>query len=202
MMANQANRVIKFLKMLSFLMFFSLMISNLFWAYQYFDQQVFCNDRSYVITDFGTFSANLLEEGVGRTAVEARNHIKVFMKNMYAHEANNFKQRVENALELIDKQDGLAIYHDFKEGQVYENYVRHNARTVVQVDSVLVDMNAQPYQGSVYARQTIFYNDQSRTLPIAAAFNLVETPFRTDQNPFGLLIQDWQYIAYNPENGS
>jgi len=118
---------------------------------------------------------------------------------MYAHEANNFKERVETALELIDKEDGLAIYNDFKEGHVYENYVRNNARTRIEVDSVMIDMNVEPYQGRVYAKQTIFYNDQSRTLPIAATFNLVETPFRTDQNPFGLLIQNWKYIAYQLE---
>jgi hypothetical protein len=196
MQANQANRVIKFLKGLCLVMFLFLMATNMFWGYQYFQQQAICNERSYVITDFGTFSAHQMT-GARKTAVEARNHIKVFMTNMYAHEANNFKDRVETALELIDKEDGLAIYNDFKEGQVYENYVRNNARTRIEVDSVLVDMDVQPYQGRVYAKQTIFYNDQSRTLPIAAAFNLVETPFRTDQNPFGMLIQNWKYIVYN-----
>ena len=142
MMANQASQVIKFLKVLSLLMFLFLMASNVFWAYHYFDQQARCDERSYVITDFGTFSAVKMVSP--KSPVEARNHIKVFMKNMYAHEANNFKERVETALELIDKEDGLAIYNDFKEGQVYENYVRNNARTRIEVDSVLLNMDVEP----------------------------------------------------------
>jgi len=63
MLVNQANRIIKFLKVLSLLMFLFLMTTNMFWGYQYFNQQARCNERSYVITDFGTFSAYQMSGG-------------------------------------------------------------------------------------------------------------------------------------------
>jgi hypothetical protein len=50
----------------------------------------------------------------------------------------------------------------------------------------------------VYTKQRIFIGDQQRqSLPMAARFNLIETD-RSDENPYGLLITNFDYIAYNP----
>ncbi len=59
-------------------------------------------------------------------------------------------------------------------------------------------MTQRPWSGSVYIKQRIFIGgEQKEPLPLAARFNLEETN-RSDANPYGLLITNFDYIAYQP----
>jgi hypothetical protein len=93
--------------------------------------------RVYVVTDSGTFPA-ILNEGQRVSIHEARNHMRTFLFTMFAHNAANYKERVEAGLHLINKAGGGRIVNDFNKGQVYENYVRLGTYTTLIVDSVLM----------------------------------------------------------------
>jgi hypothetical protein len=152
--------------------------------------------RVYVVTDSGTFPAML---GETRTVSvhEARNHIRTFLSTMFAHNAANYKERVEAGLHLINKVGGGRIVNDFNKGQVYENYVRLGTYTTLAVDSVLIDMNTSPISGKAYARQTIYLGEDSKEYPIGIRFELIDI-YRSDENPYGLLIQSFDFIPYHP----
>jgi hypothetical protein len=151
----------------------------------------------YVVTDSGTFPA-LVQQERKVSVYEARNHVKTFLTTMFAHDASNYKQQVETALHLVSKTDGGRIISDFTKGKVYENYVRLGSRTHLEVDSVMIDVAKRPLSGKAYARQTIHLEGQSQDFPIAIQFELTET-YRSDENPYGLLLQNMQYIHYNPQ---
>lgn len=156
--------------------------------------------RVYVVTDRGTFSA-LYEPERKVSPFEARNHVKTFLSTMFAHDATNYKERVEAALHLISKTDGQRIISDFTKGKVYENYVRLGSKTYLQVDSVVIDGTKRPLTGKAYARQTIHLSGQSQDFPIAIQFELAET-YRSDENPYGILLQNMNYIHYNPQHSA
>lgn len=150
--------------------------------------------RVYVVTDAGTFPA-ILSETRRVSLHEARNHVRTFLQTMFAHNAASYKERVENALHLIDKKGGGRIINDFNKGQVYENYVRLGTYTTLAVDSVVMDMGKRPISGKAYARQTIYLGEESKVYPIGIRFELIDT-YRSDENPYGLLIQNFDFIPY------
>ena len=118
---------------------------------------------------------------------------------MFGHDQYTYKANLDAALPLIEGRGGRRIYEGFTRGQVLQNYERYAARNVVTVDSVLVDMSKRPWSGAVYIKQRIFIGGQQKEpLPLAAKFNLVETN-RSDANPYGLLITNFDYIPYNPQ---
>jgi hypothetical protein len=156
--------------------------------------------RVYVVTDSGTFPA-ILQETRKVSVYEARNHVRTFFSTLFAHDATNYKERVEAGLALIDKQSGQRIVNDFNKGEVYENYVRLGTYTTLEMDSVVIDVSTRPISGRAYARQTIFLGEESKAYPIGAKFELIET-YRSDNNPYGLLIQKFDFIPYRmPQAG-
>ena len=150
--------------------------------------------RTYVITSWGTFPASYYD-GRKLTSIEAQNHVETFLKHMFAHSAETYYEHINAALNLIDEESGKRIYHDFEEGEVHKNYVRYGSHTEVKVDSVVVDMDSFPVQGSFYALQEVHIGKNVRTLPIAASFELVQT-YRHEKNPFGLELTNFDFIPY------
>lgn len=154
--------------------------------------------RVYVVSQTGSVAA-LSAGNDAHTPYEARNLVRQFMQTMFGHDQYTFKANLDAALPLIEGRGGRRIYEGFTRGQVLQNYERYAARNVVTVDSVLVDMSRRPWSGSVYIKQRIFIGGQQKEpLPLAAKFNLVETN-RSDANPYGLLITNFDYIPYNPQ---
>lgn len=154
-------------------------------------------DRIYVVTDLGTLPA-IRQQEREISVFEVRNQVKTFLHTMFAHHAANYREKVEAGLHLIDKAGGQRIVHDFTKGEVYQNYVRLGTQTTLQVDSVLIDMKDRPISGKAYARQTIYLGEKKREFPIGIQFEIIET-YRSEQNPYGLLIQNFDYIMYQPK---
>ena len=154
--------------------------------------------RVYVVEPSGSVAALAAATTDTHTTFEARNLVRQFMATMFGHDQYTFKDHLDAALPLIEGRGGRRIYEGFVQGQVLQNYERYSARNVVTVDSVLVDMTHRPWSGSAYIKQRIFIGgEQKEPLPLAAKFNLVETN-RSDANPYGMLITDFDYIPYNP----
>lgn len=184
------------LKIISVVSVLLLFISNAWWAWAYQSSLKESRQTVYVVSDRNTVAA--VESPISTPSVyEARNHIKNFMRLMFSHDAETFKDRVDLGLKLISRQDGLAIYQTFREGKVLENYHRYNIRTEIEIDSIRVDVSTQPYIGTVYSQQKVHYPDETQTVPIAARFKL-EQSYRSEDNPFGLSIREFNFIEYKP----
>jgi hypothetical protein len=154
--------------------------------------------RVYVVSPTGSVAALSQPTTETHTPYEARNLVRNFMLTMFGHDQYTFKSNLDAALPLIEGRGGRRIYDGFVRGQVLQNYERYAARNAVTVDSVLVDMSHRPWSGSVYIKQRIFIGgEQKEPLPLAAKFNLEETN-RSDANPYGLLITNFDYIPYQP----
>ncbi|WP_017733363.1 hypothetical protein [Nafulsella turpanensis] len=150
----------------------------------------------YVVTDHGTFSA-LRKEDRQVSVYEIQNLVRTFMHQMFAHDAGSYAEKVEAGLHLIDKAGGKRIVYDFNKGEVLQNYLRLGTYTSLVVDSVLIDMQQKPVTGRCFARQTIHLGERKKEFPIGIRFSVQES-YRSEENPYGLLLQEFDYILYAP----
>ena len=182
------------MRLIAFLSLSGFMAATIVYVVLYQQLEDEYRQRTYVITSWGTFPASYYD-GRKLTSIEAQNHVETFLKHMFAHSAETYYEHINAALNLIDEESGKRIYHDFEEGEVHKNYVRYGSHTEVKVDSVVVDMDSFPVQGSFYALQEVHIGKNVRTLPIAASFELVQT-YRHEKNPFGLELTNFDFIPY------
>jgi hypothetical protein len=190
------NKAFKSLQFISAGAVLLLFLSNFIWSYLYFTADKNSIQKVYVATDNGTMAASLAASSKP-TIYEAKSHVKGFMQLMYSHDVNNFSERLNQALFLIDKEDGSRLYNDLKKGGILEYYTKFNARTEMHIDSVKVDVSIQPYKGVVYAKQSYLFDDERKLIPVAAKFDLIQT-HRSDNNPSGLLLRNFVFIRYQP----
>lgn len=188
---NQSFHAMRSIAIVSILGF---VIATVMYILQYHRIQEYYQQKTYVITNWGTFPASYYD-GRKVSKIEAQNHVETFVKNMFAHSAETYYEHINYALNLIDEESGKRIYHDFEEGEVHKNYVRYGSHTEIKIDSVVLDMNTFPNTGKVYALQEVHIGNDVRSLPIAASFQIIQT-YRHEKNPYGLELTNFDFIAY------
>ncbi|MEK6480924.1 hypothetical protein WJR50_25505 [Catalinimonas sp. 4WD22] len=190
---NRAFRTMKAITMVSILGFISATVIYYFQYKQLVDTK---NDQVYVVTDNGTLSAYLTEER-DVTPFEAKYLSEIFIKSMFAHDAETYDQHVDDALHLVDEPSGLMVVEQFDKGKVKDNYIRWGSRTEVFIDSVKILSNGLPAKARAYFKQRHYIGTELKTeLAIALKYNIVKT-YRNEQNPFGLQIADLDFVPYN-----
>ena len=152
--------------------------------------------KVYMATNEGTYVGIKGKYGI-RYDVEKRWHAILFFENMFSHNADNFQKRVDFALNLIERNKGLEIFKQLKDGEIYQMYRRYNMHTEVIIDSIIIDKKTAPEEVKVYGKQKAVYNDRFSLMPLAAKFNLIDLKYRTENNPFGMLITNFDFINYN-----
>lgn len=152
--------------------------------------------RVYVVGSLGTQAAQA-SSPEEHSDFELRNVVRTFCQNMFGHDESTFTDHMNTALGLSDAISGRRLYEEFKKGQVYENYRKFGSRTMVKVDSIVLNHDSRPRTGRVYMKQKTFMADrQSTPVPIAASFSLVEMD-RSERNPYGVQITGFDFISYN-----
>lgn len=175
----------------------AIVLCNIAWLYAYSLKDTEVGKRVYVVTDNGSFVASdKSEETVNQ--FEARNFLKVFMNNMFAHDASSFKRNIENGLNMINRKDGMRLYTDFKEGQVLETYVKYDSRSRIEIDSISLNMDVRPITGNVFAKQFTIYAGREIMTPIGAKLTLDRID-RSEKKPYGLMISTFSFVNYNPQ---
>jgi hypothetical protein len=188
------NRTFKAMQLITSVSLLGFVAATVVYFILYQRLESYYQQQTYVITSWGTFPASYYD-GRKVSRVETQNHVETFVKHMFSHSAETYYEHINYALNLIDEASGKRIFHDFEEGEVQKNYVRYGSHTEIQLDSVVLDMNTLPIEGRFYALQEVHIGSQVRSLPIAAQFQVVQA-YRHEKNPYGLLLTDFDFIAY------
>jgi hypothetical protein len=182
------------------LMLFSisaLVLSNVFWVVWQWQISKDADQKVYVRSGKSVFSANLEDKTDSRNIYQARGLIETFTKLMFENNAETYREHLNEALGLITSKDGQAIIRGFNEEKVLENHVKYNSFSRLQLDSVAINMSIVPYQCTVLMQQKIVYDGKEVANPIGAKFDLTPALY-SDENPFGMLINNFNYITYQP----
>jgi len=126
--------------------------------------------------------------------VEARDHVKMFHQYFFTLDPDDkvIQANITKALYLADAS-AKREYDNLKENGYYANIIADNISQEIKIDSVLVNINADPYYFRCYATQNIIPTTStvSRSLITEGYLRNVS---RSDNNPHGFLIEHWTTI--------
>jgi hypothetical protein len=173
---------------------FLLLFSNVLWGILFWNATKNADQKVFVRSGKEMFAA-LLADNDTRNIGQARGLITTFAHLFYESDAKSFSERLNEGFWLLSKQDAQAIYKNFIDEKVQENYTKFNAYSKIEIDSIGVDMSVVPYRCTLLFQQAIYFNDQEKVSPIGTIFELQPVPY-SEKNPYGLQIQNFNYIEY------
>lgn len=126
--------------------------------------------------------------------VEARDHVKTFHKLFFTLDPDD-KAIQANIAKALYLADGTAkrAYDDLKENGYYAGLISGNVNQTIAIDSVMIDINTQPYRFRCYATQTIVRPTTITTRSLLTEGGLRNVS-RSDNNPHGFLIERWSTL--------
>ena len=192
--ANDVNKYINRLFFLIQMSVFLLLFSNVLWGILFWNATKNADQKVFVRSGKEMFAA-LLADNDTRNIGQARGLITTFAHLFYDSDTKSFSERLNEGFWLLSKQDAQAIYKNFIDEKVQENYTKFNAYSKIKIDSIGIDMSVVPYRCTLLFQQAIYFNDQEKISPIGTIFELQPVPY-SEKNPYGLQIQNFNYIEY------
>jgi conjugative transposon TraK protein len=132
-------------------------------------------------------------------AVELRDHIKMFHHYFFTLDPDDkvIQTNISNALNLADESAKKA-YDNLKEQGYYNNLISANISQEIKIDSTKLDINQYPFQFRCYATQKLIRSTSTITRKLITQ-GYVRNVSRSDNNPHGFLIQQWETLENTDE---
>lgn len=153
-------------------------------------------EKIYVSTDIGTFMVKRGEMNA-RQSWEVKNHIKNTIQNLFENDIYTYRGNLESALNMMDNNMGIKIKDMLNKSGLYDLLKKENAYTKILFDSVIVKQMIQPYQAKAYFKQTVMWRGLNQVIPYGVLITVSEDS-RNEKNPYGLLVNRFDLIRYEP----
>ncbi|WP_346319409.1 conjugative transposon protein TraK [Chitinophaga sp. YIM B06452] len=129
-------------------------------------------------------------------AVEARKHVDEFHRLFFTltPDQKAIDANISRALYLADKT-AKQQYDNLRESGYYAQIISANISQEVMQDSIVVQLNRNPYQFRFYGKQRIVRPTAIVIRSLVTEGNLRELKLRTDQNSHALLIERWTIVT-------
>lgn len=126
--------------------------------------------------------------------VELRDHIATFHRAFFTLSPDEKKIR-DNIGRALYLADGSAQreYDNLREKGFYANLVAGSISEEIAVDSIKLDMNRYPYGFTCYATERLVRSTSVTKRPLVTR-GQVRNVERSDNNPHGFLIGDWEIL--------
>lgn len=151
-------------------------------------------EKIYVLTSSGALElAQAKDPHINRKA-ELQNHIDMFHRFFFEFDpdANEINKSVNRALVLID-DSGKQLHYSRKEALYYHKVIEGSISSRIQIDSIVSDLGSYPYLAKIYAKQKLIRPSKIAYKNLVAICQLRDVK-RTDDNPHGLLIEQYRLI--------
>jgi len=124
--------------------------------------------------------------------VELKDHINTFHYWFFDLDPDE-KENNEHLTKALYLADGSAkdIYENLKENSFYNNVISGNISQRIETDSIVLDMNQNPYYFRYYGKVTITRPTSIVTRNLITQ-GYIRTVEQSDNNPHGFLIEKWQ----------
>ena len=126
--------------------------------------------------------------------VEARSHIAMFHTDFFTLDPDEkvIDLNIKKALYLADGS-AKRQYDNLKETSYYSNIISGNISQQISVDSISVNINAEPYLFHCYATMKIIRPNSIVTRNLITK-GYLRNISRSDHNPHGFLIERWETL--------
>ncbi|WP_339869413.1 conjugative transposon protein TraK [uncultured Algoriphagus sp.] len=151
-------------------------------------------ERIYILAEgkaLEAFSATKKEN----IPVEAKDHVRMFHHYFFtlSPDENFIMEQVSKSLYLADGS-AKSVYDNLRESGYYTQIVSANMNQTVETDSVSISMDSYPFDFRFYGKQKIIRPTSLVTRSLITQGRLRHID-RTDQNPHGFLIENWETLA-------
>lgn len=190
-----AKKGIVFSFLLSIIVLFSCLVWTIYVIGKY-------SETIYIVTENGqavaarSVSSNEVDN---YRLPEIKNHVKVFHKLFWEYDQFSYERRVDEALYLIG-ESGKDLYLTLKANGHFSRIQSENLVQKMNIDSLIIDDKVIPYRAIVYGKIKITRTDQKATQTNSFSSNFqIYNVSRTEQNPHGLLIENYTVRNENLE---
>ena len=158
-------------------------------------------ERVYFLDRSGeAFTAKIIKDELLFRDPEIKSHLKKFHNYFFNIDQFNYKQSIDNSLNLID-DSGKNYYLTLLANGWYNTLKMNNLVQKIELDSLEVNSDVYPYIASIFGKTLVYRhgdekNNKVRKIKIACKLYDVA---RTNDNPHGLLISDYNIIYHGEE---
>ncbi|MEL6413088.1 MAG: hypothetical protein AAFQ08_03110 [Bacteroidota bacterium] len=197
--AQQLTRLIRSLQLAFGLITLILVSLLLFFAYRW--QQALHQDVAYFVSPAGTHAAYKRDTKPVRAPLELEHFVHTFLQHAFAHNEFTYKANLSAALLVMERKSGLFLKSQFTEEALEEIYHLHNGVSTLEVEQVTMNLKDYPYEVAAYYQTTLHFvgSGEEQHAQSGVYFRLSQVP-RSPENPYGLLISDFQFIAYKHDD--
>lgn len=148
--------------------------------------------KIYVLDNGKSLMLALSQDLSQNRPVEAREHVRRFHELFFtlSPDKNAIESNINRALLLSDRS-AFNYYKDLSEKGYYNRVISGNINQSIQIDSVVCNLNAYPYQVATYARQMIIRESNITERSLVTHCKLLNS-VRSDNNPHGFIIEGFE----------
>ncbi|WP_025146578.1 conjugative transposon protein TraK [Pedobacter jeongneungensis] len=186
------------IKRFSLLVIMACLMISVFAIYKGFTIVDRAQQRVYILAN-----GKVLEAAVGERkdniAVEIRDHVKMFHHYFFTLDPDEkvIQANITSAINLADESAKRA-YDNLKEKGYFNSLISANISQEISVDSTKVDLDSYPYVFKCYATQRLIRSTSTVRRKLVTTGTLRNVS-RSDNNPHGFLIQQWQTLDNHDE---
>ncbi|UKT65072.1 conjugative transposon protein TraK [Pedobacter mucosus] len=181
-----------------FLILACILISG-FAIYKGFDLASRAQDRVYILANGKALEAAGAERR-DNISVEIRDHVKMFHHYFFSMDPDEkvIRANISVALNLADESAKKA-YDNLREKGYFNNLISANISQEITIDSTELGLDQYPYRFKCYATQRLIRSSSTLVRKLITAGE-IRNVSRSDDNPHGFLIQDWETLDNHDEH--
>jgi type IV secretory pathway TrbF-like protein len=167
-------------------------LGSLLWAYF---ATLNIKNTAYVLTKDGQAALiNIIPENEIDTyrLPEIKHHIKMFHLDFWEIDQFSYERKIDKAL-YLSGDSGKKLYKTLLANGHFAKISTENLAQKIEIDSISVNDKIYPYQASIYAKLKVLRTDQkTESINSFYAHFVLYNVSRTNENPHGLLIENYQ----------
>lgn len=158
-------------------------------AYDFAEAQ---RQKIYVLDNGKSLMLALSQDLSQNRPVEAREHVRRFHELFFtlSPDKSAIESNINRALLLSDKT-AFNYYKDLSEKGYYNRIISGNINQMMQIDSVVCNLNIYPYQVATYGKQLIIRESNITERSLITYCRLLNS-VRSDNNPHGFIIEGFE----------
>ncbi len=182
------------IKVFSFVLILACTLISCFALYKSYEASSNAGKHIYILSNGKAMEA-IAADRKDNIPVEARDHIKMFHHYFFTMDPDEkvISANIGRALYLAD-ESARNQYNNLKEKSYYNNLISANISQQIVIDSIALDLSRQPYYFKCYAREKLI-RSSSTTDRILITQGFLRDVARSDNNPHGFLIQQWETLV-------
>ena len=164
-----------------------------FVLYKSYELSARVQDKIYILAGDQAMEA-FASKRKDNVSVEAKSHISLFHIYFFTLDPDDkvIEKNITKALYMADAS-AKKQYNNLKETGYYGNIIAGNISQQISIDSITVDIKAEPYVFHCYGTERIIRPNSIVTRNLITQ-GYLRNVSRSDHNPHGFLIERWETL--------